>query len=245
MDSDLPHQASAKWFIFNIICLFFLVPLSALANTALAPVPKATAFHERFVAEARQGGIDLLFLGDSITQYWGDPGRGLPVWQKEFGQMRAANFGINGDRIQHVLWRLQNGEGTGFSPKLVVLLLGTNNTTPRNTAAEVIAGLAAVVTELKKDFPQAKILLLGILPRGKKDDPKRVQIVEINRALAGWEEPGRFRFLDIGGQFLDANGEIPVDLMPDGLHPNLKGYEIFANAIREPVRQLLAESVRE
>ncbi len=70
--------------------------------------------------------------------------------------MRAANFGINGDRIQHVLWRLQNGEGTGFSPKLVVLLLGTNGTTPRNTTAEVIAGLAAVVTELKKDFPRRR-----------------------------------------------------------------------------------------
>lgn len=234
-------QSFDKRFIFSVIGLLSFAMQFALANTALIPTPKATAFHERFVEEAKRGGIDILFLGDSITQYWGDPGRGLPVWQREFGQMRAANFGINGDRIQNVLWRLQNGEGQGFSPKLVVLLLGTNNTTPRNTTPEIIEGLAAVVAELKKDFPQAKILLLGILPRGSKDDPKRAQIAEINQALAKWEEPGRLKFLDIGGRFLDASGEIPPDVMPDGLHPNLKGYEIFAEAIREPVRQLLSD----
>lgn len=238
-------KISVKLFIFNVVYFIFLSPDLGLANSALVPVPKATAFHERFVAEAQKGGIDLLFLGDSITQYWGDPTRGLPVWQREFAGMKAANFGINGDRIQHVLWRLQNGEGAGFSPKLVVLLLGTNNTAPRNTVAEVVAGLAAVVAELRKDFPQAKILLLGILPRGKKDDLKRVQIAEINRAISKWEEPDRLRFLDIGHKFLDTNGEIPADLMPDGLHPNLKGYEIFAEAIREPIRQMMQEPVKD
>ena len=230
-----------KHLIFNVLGLSCLVAQLASANTTLVPVERAATFHERFVAEAKEGGIDILFIGDSITQYWGDPSRGLSVWRREFGSMKAANFGINGDRIQNVLWRLQNGEGQGFSPKLVVLLLGTNNTVPRNTAAEVIEGLAAVVAELKKDFPQAKVLLLGILPRGAKDDPKRAQIAEINRALAKWEEPGRLRFMDIGSKFLDALGEISPDIMPDLLHPNLKGYEIFAEAIRDPIRQMLTE----
>lgn len=215
------------------------------ANTAAIPTKKEGAgwlgFHERFLVEAKAGGIDVLFLGDSITQYWGDPGRGLPVWQREFGALRAANFGINGDRIQHVLWRLQNGEAEGFSPKLVVLLLGTNNTTPRNTTAEVLAGLEAVVAELRKGFPEAKILLLGILPRGVRDDPKRGQIAEINHVLARWAEPGRLRFLDVGKAFLDEEGQIPVEVMPDGLHPNLKGYDILARAIRGPIREMLAE----
>ncbi len=240
METKFVAPKSFKNLIFNVIGIAFLAGQCASANTAIVPVPKAPAFHERFVAEAKKGGIDVLFLGDSITQYWKDPERGLPVWEREFSAMRAANFGINGDRIQNVLWRLQNGEGQGFSPKLVVLLLGTNNTAPRNTAAEVVEGLAAVVAELEKDFPDAKILLLGILPRGPKDDPKRIQIAEINRALAQWEKPGRLHFLDIGGSFLDASGGIPADIMPDGLHPSLKGYEIFAEAIREPVRQMLA-----
>lgn len=219
-----------------------LCPLVVVANTAVVPVSKGEGwertFHQKFVKQGEQGGIDILFLGDSITQYWGDPNRGLPVWEKEFARENAANFGINGDRIQHVLWRLAHGEGQGFSPKVIVLLLGTNNTTPRNTTSEVVDGLAAVLDRLKEGFPEAKVLLLGILPRGASDDPKRAQIIEINRELTKMADGKRVRFLDIGSRFLDQAGAIPVELMPDGLHPSLEGYEIMAEAIREPIREL-------
>ena len=222
---------------------FLMLSLGSHANTAVEAVPKEGVgwerFHARFVAEAQKGEIDLLFVGDSITQYWGAPKRGLPVWKREFARRKAANFGINGDRLQHILWRLQNGEGTGFSPKVVVALIGTNNTTPRNTTQEVVAGATAVVEELKKGFPTTKILLLGILPRGKKDDPRRLQILEINRALAMLDDACRVYYLDIGDRFLDEDGGIPVDIMPDGLHPSLKGYKIFAEAIKVPLSQLL------
>ena len=238
-----------KWFNQRNLCViiwvaFLMLSLGSRANTAVEPVPKEGAgwerFHARFVAEAQKGNIDLLFVGDSITQYWGDPKRGLPVWKREFARRKSANFGINGDRIQHILWRLQNGEGTGFSPKVVVALIGTNNTTPRNTTQEVVAGATAVVEELKKGFPTTKILLLGILPRGKKEDPRRLQILEINRALATLDDAYRVFYLDIGERFLDDDGEIPIDIMPDGVHPSLKGYKIFAAAIKKPLSQLVA-----
>lgn len=214
---------------------------STLANSAIEPAESDNALHQRYVARAQEGQIDILFLGDSITQYWGDPDRGLPVWDREFAPMKAVNFGINGNRLQHILWRLQNGEASGYSPKVVVLAAGTNNTVPRNTTAEVIEGIAAVVAELQSRFPETKILLLGIFPRDAKEHPRRLQIPEINEGIARIADNRRVFYLDIGDRFLDANGDIPPDVMPDGLHPGLKGYEIFAAAIKDPLERLLQE----
>jgi lysophospholipase L1-like esterase len=236
-------QTVHRQIIIGVLWMTALPPI--LANTTLVPVSKGEGweaqFHRKFVKRAHEEKIDLLFIGDSITQYWTDPARGLPVWETEFRDIKAANFGINGDRIQHVLWRLINGEGSGFSPGIVILLVGTNNTTPRNSTKEIMEGLTAVLRQLETGFPEAKILLLGILPRGKANDPKRAQIAEINRRLSDLADGKRVRFLDIGARFLDENGEIPVEIMPDGLHPSLKGYEIFADAIRQPLRDLQAK----
>jgi len=226
-----------------------LLPLVGLANTAVEPVPrggKAAKQHSEFVELGRQGDIDVLFLGDSITNHWRNPKRGKPIWDREFAPLKAANFGISSDRTQHVLWRLRNGEVENFSPKVVVLLIGTNNTgwerdgvTPRNSTEEVIEGVTAVVHKLRKSFPEAKILLLGILPRGEKDAPQRAQIREINEAISHLNDDRYVFFLDIGDQFLDADGNIPVNVMPDLLHPSRKGYEIWADSIREPLAKLL------
>ncbi len=232
---------------FLPLALVFLIAAVAAANTAIEPGPRDAAWvkrHEGFVAEAHQGGIDVLFLGDSITDFWRD--RGRAVWDREFAPLKAANFGISGDRTQHVLWRLCNGEADGYQPKVVVLMIGTNNTglerdgkTPRNTPQEVIEGVTAVVSELRTKFPEAKILSLAIFPRGEKDSPQRAQVAEVNRALAKLHDGRHVFFLDINDRFLDADGNIPKDVMPDLLHPSAKGYEIWADAIREPLKKLL------
>lgn len=219
-----------------------------IANTALEAERKEGVgwerLHQRNVARAKQGGIDILFLGDSITQYWSDPRYGQKVWEKELLPLKAANFGINGDRIQNLLWRIRNGEADGFQPDVVVLLIGTNNTgyekdrrTPRNSTGEVIEGIGVVTGELKQRFPEARILLLGLLPRGKAGAPIREQIRTINAGIAKLDDGKRVIYRDIGGVFLDAEGNIPPELMPDALHPGEKGYELFVSAIREELRR--------
>ena len=232
----------------NFLRLFVLLLAVNLAwaNSAVEPAPRDAAWiarHDGFVAEAHRGGIELLFLGDSITDYWraSNPEKGgRAIWDREFGALKAANFGISADRTQHILWRLRNGEAEGYQPKVVVLLIGTNNTglerdgkTPRNATAEVIEGVTAVVSELRARFPEAKILFLAIFPRGEKD------VAEVNRAVAQLHDGKHVFFLDIGAKFLDAEGNIPRAVMPDLLHPSEKGYQIWADAIREPLKELL------
>lgn len=221
-------------------------------NSAVRPEPrdaKWVARHDGFVDIAKKGGVDVLFVGDSITDGWRNPPPrgGKAVWDREFAPLRAANFGIGGDRTQHVLWRLQNGEAEGIQPKAIVLMIGTNNTgfepdkvTPRNTPPQVAAGVTAVVNTLRQKFPQAKILLLAIFPRGEKPDhPQRQQINEINRTIAKLHDGRNVHFLDIGQKFLTADGTLTKEIMPDFLHPHEKGYEIWAAAIKEPLARLL------
>ncbi|HET8699646.1 MAG TPA: GDSL-type esterase/lipase family protein, partial [Gammaproteobacteria bacterium] len=153
-------------------------------NTAISPslAPPFQAKHQANNEVAAKGDAELLFMGDSITDFWRNPEgayAGKPVLDKYFGHWKVANFGIAGDTTQGVLYRLQNGEGQGIKPRAVMLMIGTNNTA-RNSAAEIAEGIGAVVLELEKDFPQAKILLLGVFPRGRPGDPVRGTIQEIN-----------------------------------------------------------------
>ncbi|MGV3590651.1 MAG: GDSL-type esterase/lipase family protein [Gammaproteobacteria bacterium] len=212
-------------------------------NTAVIPElsPRFVDKHNANKAVAAAGDIDVLFMGDSITDFWRNPEgafAGKPVFDKYWGNLKVANFGIAGDTTQGVLYRLQNGEGEGFSPKAIMLMIGTNNTRA-NTAAEIAEGVGAIVLELQKDFPAAKILLLGIFPRSTPVDPVRAQIAEINTILSRLHDGDKVHYLDIGKVFLDANGNIPLDIMSDGLHPTTKGYELWASAVQEPLAALL------
>jgi lysophospholipase L1-like esterase len=213
-------------------------------NSAIVPnlAPNFQAKHKANLAVAAQGDAELLLMGDSITDFWRNaegPFAGKPVLDKYFGAWKIANFGIAGDTTQGVLYRLQNGEGQGFSPRAIMLMIGTNNTA-RNTAAEIAEGIGAIVLELQKDFPTAKILLLGVFPRARPGDPVRATISQINSIISRLHDGDRVHYLDIGAKFLDAAGNIPADVMSDALHPSTKGYEIWAEAVIEPLTKLMA-----
>ena len=215
-------------------------------NSAIVPnlAPFFQTKHQGNLEIAKKGDIEVLFMGDSITDFWRSESgtmAGKPVLDKYFGSMKVANFGIAGDTTQGVLYRLQNGEGQGFSPKAVMLMIGTNNT-GRNTAAEIAEGVGAIVLEMQKDFPKAKILLLGIFPRSTANDPVRATIAEINGIISKLHDGDRVHYLDIGAKFLDAAGNIPKDVMGDALHPTTKGYEIWAEAVKEPLAALMQGS---
>jgi lysophospholipase L1-like esterase len=213
-------------------------------NTATIPAlsPQFQAKHQANLAVAKQGDAELLFMGDSITDFWRNADgnfAGKAVQEKYFGQWKVANYGIAGDTTQGVLFRLRDGEGTGIKPRAIMLMIGTNNT-GRNSAAEIAEGVGAVVLELQKDFPDARLLLLAIFPRGRATDPVRDTIAEINKKIARLDDRKKVFYLDIGKGFLDASGNIPADVMSDGLHPTAKGYEIWAQAVVEPLTALMA-----
>ena len=195
--------------------------------------------HEGFVATAAAGNIDLLMLGDSITDWWVSNDDNRAMFQKHFGQIRTANFAVAGDTTQGVLWGLRNGEGQGFQPKAVMLMVGTNNT-GTHTAPEIAEGIGAIVLELRKDFPDARILLLAVFPRSGPADPVRQKIGEINSIISKLNDGRNVFYLDIGAKFLDEKGVfLPDTFRPDNLHPVAKGYDIWGEAVKDMIAQLL------
>jgi lysophospholipase L1-like esterase len=232
---------------FTIFLSAFLAVTALADNTATNPVPRDPNWvkrHEGFVEESKKGGVDLLFLGDSITDFWRI--RGSNVWVKYYEPRHPLNLGISGDRTQHVLWRMQNGELDNIKPKVVVLMIGTNNTgkerdktTVRNTPPQVIEGVTAVVHDLRAKLPDTKILLLAIFPRGDGGPEQQAQIGEANVAIAKLDDGKMVKFLDLGKKFLDPDGTLPKSVMPDLLHPNEHGYQIWADAMESTLAGML------
>jgi lysophospholipase L1-like esterase len=218
----------------------FVMAVLLQAQPGATPAPKEGGWlkrHEGFVAAAKtKGDCGLLFLGDSITDGWSGK---KAIFEAAFGAHQPFNLGVSGDRTQHVLWRIQNGEIDGLKPKAAVIMIGTNNIGQKDPepAASAIAGIQAIVAHLKKTTPETKILLLGVFPRGEKPDHAlRAVIQEINAAAAKIEG---IRFLDIGDKFLQPDKSIAKEVMPDFLHLSEKGYQIWADAIKEPVDVLM------
>jgi beta-glucosidase len=210
------------------------------SNTAIAPVqtgPRSNARHDPFVETAKTGDFDILFAGDSITDWWqlAAPMGGADVQKKYFGDVKVANFAIAGDTTQGVLWGLQNGEGQGRKPKAVMLMIGTNNNT-NNTAPEIAEGVGAVVYEMRKDFPDAKIMLLAIFPRGAgPTDAARMKNEEANKIIAKLDDGKHVFFRNINDKFLDPQGKL-VGFRPDNLHPVAEGYETWAKAVADTLK---------
>ena len=221
------------------IALLALLPQD-LPGAKPVSKPEWMKRHDGFVAEAMKGECELLLLGDSITDGW----RGKPkAYEAAFGAYKPLNFGISGDRTQHVLWRIQNGEMDGIKPRAAVLMIGTNNIGQKDPekAESAIEGIKAIVAEIRKKSPATKVLLLGIFPRGEKsDNPHRATIKQINADVAKLDDGGKtLQFLDIGEKFLQPDGSISKEIMGDFLHLTDKGYQTWAEAIKEPLAKLM------
>ncbi len=207
-------------------------------NPCIRPAPSARGNrHAGFVNTANTGDFDILFLGDSITDLWnvdadpsGNPG-GKPALNKYFSDVKVANFGVSGDSTQGVLWGLQNGEGKGHKPKAVMLMIGTNNTGGA-TGPEIAEGIGAIILELRQDFPDAKIMLLAIFPRGSgPNDANRRKVEEANKIIAKLDDQQHVFFTNINAKFLNERGGLIGFRPSDNLHPTDEGYEIWASTV--------------
>ena len=218
---------------------------------ASAPIEKPDTngnfrkMHDSFLARGKSGPIGLLFIGDSITAGWT---KATDVWKEHYEKYQPANFGIGGDQTQHVIWRIENGELDGLKPKVVVLMLGTNNTGAHN-ASEIAAADKKIVQLIRAKIPEAKVLVLAVFPRGPRKDKEgtivddgmsRMEIIRgVNAQLAKLDDGKNVRFLDINAKFLDASGKIPDSIMPDQLHPNAAGYKIWAEAMQPTLEAMM------
>lgn len=240
----------------SIIPVVFLSMLTASTNLlcaddAATPAPRTVDYdwmsvatwkekHAADVAIAEKGGVDLLFVGDSITEGW-EWADGLE-WKKHFALLGAANFGIGGDTTQNLLWRLDHGDVGVLKPKVVVVLIGTNNLGRENaTPAEAARGIEAVVTKLRTAFPDAKILLHGIFPCDHSPTAEvRGRVKAVNRLLLKLDgRDGKVVVRDIGSIFEEKDGSITKEVMPDGLHLSPEGYRRWAETITPLVREML------
>jgi lysophospholipase L1-like esterase len=229
------------------IALLYCLSLPLLSSLHAQPNPAASAAprnewmetHQGYVDRARQGDVDVVFLGDSITNAWRSAGK--EFWAERFAPLKAVNFGIGGDRTENVLWRIQNGELDGIKPRAVVLMIGTNNLKQAHTPEQIAEGVGAIVTEIRARQPQAKILLFGVFPRDAEPTAeRRAKITQINGIIAKLDDGGKtVRYLDIGAQLLEPDGRISPEMMPDYLHPAKPGYKIWADALQEPLAEIL------
>jgi lysophospholipase L1-like esterase len=214
-------------------------------HAAVTPVPQSWWLARLLQTNERvaQGNVDLVFLGDSITQGWETAGK--DVWEKCYGDRKALNLGFSGDRTQHVLWRLDHGNIDGIRPKVVVLMIGTNNSNDDdNTAEEIADGIIAIVRELRQKLPDTKVLLLAIFPRGAGPSPQREKNAEASRLASTIADGRMVYYLDIGDHFLVPDGTLSQEIMPDLLHLSPAGYEIWAESIEPKLAELLGETLR-
>ena len=212
-------------------------------NTAIIPATRGDekGWQERdrqLTANAKKGDVDLAFIGDSITQGW--EGRGKAVWQQFYGDRKAINLGIGGDRTEHVIWRLTHGNLANIKPKAAVLMIGTNNTGHFDQdPQQVAAGVERILQILKDQTPDTKVLLLGIFPRGKSAfDQKRLNNIAINQMIRRYADGDRVRYADIGDVFLEDDGSLPASIMPDALHLSEEGYKRWAETIEPMLKEL-------
>jgi lysophospholipase L1-like esterase len=208
------------------------VPAPKLARNK-QPHPPFMEAHRKFVEIAKRGNVDLVFFGDSITEKWGEYPE---LWNADFGACRPANFGIGGDRTQHVLWRIANGELDGIQPKVAVVMIGTNNI-GTDPAEEVASGIHRIVDLILEKSPNSKILLMGILPRGESPNPDRDLIKLANVEIAKLQNGQNIVFQDIGNRYLRGDGTMPAELMPDFNHPSEAGCRVWAEAIKPQLEE--------
>jgi lysophospholipase L1-like esterase len=214
------------------------------------PTGKFQKRHADFLARGKAGPIGVLMLGDSITEGWT---KAPHIWEHYYGQWQPANFGIGGDQTQHVIWRIENGELDNIHPKVVVLMIGTNNAGVYSSE-EIVAANKKIVELIRAKIPETKVLLLAIFPRDAGKDRttgviteraiadaarRKPIIVAANIELAKLDDGKNVRFLDVGAQFLGQDGKIPWQIMPDQLHPTAAGYQLWAEAMQPLLTEMM------
>ncbi len=236
----------------SLLCLAVMTSVTACASASNhAPYPpwneNGKIGHEQLVAKARTPDtrIDLYFLGDSITRRWGalDYPEFLAHFQKNFHGWNAGDFGWGGDSTHNILWRIQNGELDGVNPKVIVLLAGTNNIgdKPKPGAADdAVDGIAAILETCKAKAPGATIILMAVLPRNDNPESNRI-VAEVNRRIVKLADGKTVRWLDIGDQLADKDGKLHEGMTVDNLHLTVKGYEIWAKALKPILTELLGQ----
>jgi len=223
-------------------CLIFTCGL-ALAQ----PVPRtdqnSQTAHAQLVEKARKGGIDIYFEGDSITRRWGTSDAAyrdfLANWNQNFFGWNAANFGWGADTIQNIQWRVENGELDGVQPKVIVLLGGTNNLPRGDDEVQVAGGIKAVLDTMQQKAPAATIVLMGITPRNDMGLEVLAIIDRINASLARLADGKKIRYLDINDKLADKDGRLFDGMTVDRLHLSVKGYQVWADALKPIFTELL------
>jgi len=227
------------------------------SHTAVTPTPRPEREwwmprHQAILERLAQGNVDLIWIGDSITHSWEEEGK--DIWARYYASRNAVNLGCSGDRTQNVLWRLQNGEIDNIQPKVAIIMIGTNNSNrDEHTAEEIADGIKAIVITLREKLPETKILVLSIFPRGDATQ-KALPIgnASYNDQWAKNDQASRLAsvladdqmvfFLDINKAFLNEEGELTREMMPDLLHPKEKGYQVWAETMEPTLMKLLGET---
>jgi lysophospholipase L1-like esterase len=205
------------------------------------------------LANLKKGQIDIYFVGDSITRRWRatDYPRFLENWNKNFFGWNAVNYGWGGDTIQNILWRMQNGELDVVHPKVIVLLAGTNNIGSAPASAtrvnDITRGLKTLIDTLHEKAPRATIVVMGILPRndGPRDTAVMASINQINEGIAKFADGKSIRYLNINDKLADKEGKLFAGMTEDGLHLSVKGYQVWADALRPSFLELLGPAATE
>jgi beta-glucosidase len=238
---------SRRLFVLSLVGLSFACGLVRAEAPKTEDKPKSTIpaeknreRHDKFLKDKEallaKGPIQLVFIGDSITDGWRGHGKG--VWEKNYAQYNTLNLGIGGDRTEHILWRVEHGELDGLSPKAVVMMIGTNNS--GSSVKDIVAGITADVNIIHEKLPNSKILLLAVFPRSPKaSDPVRAKLKEVNEEISKLDGKDNVTYLDIGQKFLDKDGNLPKEIMPDYLHPHEEGYGIWAEAMGSTLEKLM------
>jgi beta-glucosidase len=196
--------------------------------------------HHRILNRIAKGDVDMIFVGDSITYNFDHAGK--EMWDKYYAPRNAVNMGINGDRTQHVLWRLRHGAIDGIDPKLAVLMIGSNNSHNNdNTAEEIADGIKAICAEMRTKMPKTKILILAIFPLEEKPSTTREKSDKASLLASQIADNDMIHYLNINQKFLTPDGVLSKDIMPDFCHPNEKGYKIWAEAIEPKIAELMGE----
>ena len=214
-------------------------PKARKPDDASTPAPVNAGRQRAFLERAVDKEIQIVFLGDSITELWQKKGKA--VWEEHYAHLNAANFGVSGEHTEHTLGHIAGGILNGLHPKVVVLLIGTNNVghIPDEKPWWTADGIKKIVRSVHERLPDTKVLLLAVFPREKKDSRHRKQITDINAEIRKLDDGKKTRYLDLTPKFTDAKGEIPKDIMPDGLHPNAKGYQIWAEAMQPLLDEMM------